>query len=342
MLIAQNHPLHDLHTFHFSVHADAFIKITQAEDFPALFAHPLYQEKSVLWLGGGSNLVFTTDKIDRLVVQIATRGIKCLQETDTEVLIEAAAGENWHDFVQTTLKNGWFGLENLSLIPGTVGAAPVQNIGAYGVELKDSVFEIDYWNLNFTPPKLETLTCAAAKFGYRDSIFKQALCDKAVITAVRFRLQKQADVKVAYGDILAELTKQQAPQPYTPQSVANAVIAQRLSKLPNPDELGNAGSFFKNPVIDAAAAHIFLQQHPNAPHYPQANDHVKLAAGWLIDQAGFKGHRAGQVGVHTKQALVLVNYGGGTGLDITRLAATIQAAIQQQFGITLETEPNFI
>ncbi|MBY0346164.1 MAG: UDP-N-acetylmuramate dehydrogenase [Neisseriaceae bacterium] len=342
MLITQNHPLQDLHTFHFSVYADFFIKITQAEDFALLFAHPWYQEKSILWLGGGSNLVFTSEKIDRLVVQIATRGIKCLKETDTEVLIEAAAGENWHAFVQTTLQNGWFGLENLSLIPGTVGAAPVQNIGAYGVELKDTVFEIDYWNLNFTPPKLETLNCAAAKFGYRDSLFKKALRDKAAITAVRFTLKKQADVKVAYGDILAELAKQQAPEPYTPQSVSNAVIAQRLSKLPNPDELGNAGSFFKNPVIDAAAAQVFLSQYPNAPHYSQANGYVKLAAGWLIEQAGFKGHRAGQVGVHTKQALVLVNYGGGTGQAITELATTIQTAIEQQFGIILEAEPNFI
>lgn len=285
-------------------------------------------------LGGGSNIVLSGD-FPGLVLKPALRGVYCYGEDAAHYWVEAQAGENWHGFVQHCLRQGWYGLENLSLIPGTVGAAPIQNIGAYGVELTD-VFD-SLTAMDITTGELREFTHAQCRFAYRDSVFKQELKDRYVITRVRFRLLKQPTVKIGYGDIQAELAAQGAVQP-TPQQVSAAVIAIRSRKLPDPAVIGNAGSFFKNPIVPVAQAEQLKAQFPGVVGYPQA-DNVKLAAGWLIEQAGWKGRRIGPVGAYEKQALVVVNYGGAVGADVMAVAQAIQAAVQEKFGVTLEMEP---
>jgi UDP-N-acetylmuramate dehydrogenase len=329
--------LQPYNTFGIEVKARWFTTLDDLTQLAALLDSESYRQGPVLWLGGGSNLLFTQD-FPGLVVRVALRGQRVLEEDQHSVLVEAAAGEAWHPFVQHTLAQGWSGLENLSLIPGTVGAAPIQNIGAYGVELKDTLHEVVCADLT-QQGKLVTLSNADCRFGYRDSVFKHEMAGKLLVTAVRLRLAKQARVDTHYGDIAAELTRLGISGEPTPSQVSEAVIHIRNRKLPNPAELGNAGSFFKNPIVPSATAEALLTTYPRMPHYSAGPGKEKLAAGWLIDQAGLKGYRIGDAGVHAKQALVLVNYGGASGGEIWALAQQVQQTVQQRYGILLEPEP---
>ncbi|WP_137009418.1 UDP-N-acetylmuramate dehydrogenase [Aquitalea aquatilis] len=323
-------------TFGMAVQAAHFCQLDDTAQLPALLASTAYQTGPVLWLGGGSNLLLTRD-YPGLVIKVALRGIRLLEESADSVLVEAAAGESWHDFVRYSLQQGWYGLENLSLIPGTVGACPVQNIGAYGVEVKDRIAQVVCADLTANGAALE-LDNAACRFSYRDSVFKHEAAGRLLVTAVRFRLSRQPQLKTGYGDIQQELEKRGIQQP-TPLDVSDVVMAIRASKLPDPAVLGNAGSFFKNPVIEQVQADALLQRFPALPHYPAGPGRVKLAAGWLIEQAGLKGYRQGDAGVHERQALVLVNHGQASGSQMWALARHVQDAVRQRYGVELEAEP---
>ncbi|UJB31417.1 UDP-N-acetylmuramate dehydrogenase [Chromobacterium sp. Beijing] len=333
---SHHHPLKSLNTFGMDARARDFCRLDALSELPALLDSPAYRAGPVLWLGGGSNLLFTRD-YPGLVVKLELRGVRLLEESGEDVIVEAAAGENWHDFVLHTLEQGWYGLENLSLIPGTVGASPIQNIGAYGVEAKDHIHQVVCADLERGGAEL-TLSKADCRFGYRDSVFKHEAAGRLLVTAVRFRLSRAPRLRTGYGDIQQELDAAGIAAP-TPQDVSDAVIRIRSSKLPNPAELGNAGSFFKNPVLPAEQAQALLARHPTLPHYPAADGKVKLAAGWLIDQCGLKGHRDGDAGVHARQALVLVNYGAASGEQMRALADKVRAEVRQRFGVELEPEP---
>ena len=296
----------------------------------------LAQGPQVLVLGAGSNVVLPST-LPSLVVRVALKGITLAQSAGDHWLIDVAAGENWHDWVVTATANGWWGLENLGLIPGTVGAAPVQNIGAYGVELCQRIESVTAWQV--TEQKYVTLSRAECGFGYRDSFFKRARRGEWLIVSVRFALAKAWQPVLTYPDLARHPQLSLASQAVTAQDVLDAVCAVRRRKLPDPAVLGNAGSFFKNPVV-SAAQHAALQvRFPQLVAYAQKDGSFKLAAGWLIEQCGFKGLRSGAVGVHAQQALVLVNYGGAQATELLALADTIRQAVQTSFGVTLEIEP---
>jgi UDP-N-acetylmuramate dehydrogenase len=298
----------------------------------ALFAMPR------LVLGGGSNILLTKD-FPGLVLHMANKGITVAGETNDAILVTARAGETWHEFVQWTIGQSFGGLENLSLIPGSVGAAPIQNIGAYGVELKDRFHSLTAFD--FATGETMVLDKAACNFAYRDSIFKHALRDRAVILDVTFALPKQWQANTQYADVSQELATRGIATP-SARDIADAVIAIRTRKLPDPARIGNAGSFFKNPVVSAALRNALLEQHANLISYLQPDGNYKLAAGWLIDQCGWKSRTLGNAGVYEKQALVLVNRGGAAGNEIAALAAAIQKDVQARFGVMLEPEPVFI
>ncbi|MGL4603803.1 MAG: UDP-N-acetylmuramate dehydrogenase [Iodobacter sp.] len=289
--------------------------------------------KALPWrvLGGGSNLVLP-EEINALVIAVALKGRRLVKEDADAWYVAAAGGENWHQFVQWTLAQGWAGLENLSLIPGTVGASPVQNIGAYGAEVKDYLYELTAYSLEDGAARI--FTAAECQLSYRDSCFKQAEAGRWLIGEVVFRLPKTASVKTSYGDIEQELQG----LPRSAQAIAQAVIQVRQRKLPDPAVIGNAGSFFKNPLVPAELRNRVLAAHPGMVSYP-AGDYYKLAAGWLIEQAGWKGRQLGPVGMYQKQALVLVNHGGATKADVARLTAAVQADVRARFGVELEAEP---
>ena len=292
-------------------------------------------------IGGGSNLLLTHD-VDAPVLQIAPRGTRVVFDEGNTVLVEAMAGEPWHPFVVWTLKQGLCGLENLSLIPGFVGAAPVQNIGAYGVEIAETVDSVMTINtLTGEPREFTRSECA---FGYRDSVFKHSVessRDRYAITRVRFRLSRKFTPRVAYGELKTELQHAEISAP-TAADVSRAVIAIRSRKLPDPAVIGNAGSFFKNPVVEADVAASLKSRFATMPQYPAADGRLKIAAGWLIEQAGWKGRRVGAAGVHQQHALVLVNHGGATGAELWALAEAVQADVRAKFGITLESEPRVV
>ncbi len=327
--------LHAHNTFGFNVRAEAFLAIDNKEEVAPLLTPYLEADNPIRVLGGGSNILFTQN-VPHLLVHPTFKEVQVLAETESHVTVSVEAGFNWHQWVLYCLDQGWYGLENLSLIPGNVGAAPIQNIGAYGVEVKDYITWVQYFDYESkTFKKHDTASC---QFGYRNSIFKQELKNKVLITEVAFTLPKKPKVNTQYGAIQSELERMGVVKP-TPQEVSKAVIAIRESKLPNPKEIGNAGSFFKNPVVDKKQANTILRDYPNAPNYP-AGDQVKLAAGWLIEQCGWKGKKVGAVGVHSKQALVLVNHGEGTGKEIYDLSQAILESVAARFGITLEREVN--
>ncbi|MCQ4240694.1 UDP-N-acetylmuramate dehydrogenase [Stutzerimonas stutzeri] len=288
-------------------------------------------------LGGGSNLLFTSD-VEALVVRLVSRGIRVLSEEGDHVVLEAEAGEPWHSFVLHSLELGLAGLENLSLIPGTVGAAPIQNVGAYGVEISDVFAGLTA--LDHTTGELCEFDAAACAFGYRDSLFKQK-AGRFIILRVRFALRRAPRLQLEYGPLRQRLLQAGVEHP-TPRDVSDAVCAIRREKLPDPQVLGNAGSFFKNPLVPQSLADELRRCHPNLVAFPQANGQVKLAAGWLIEQAGWKGFREGDAGVHGLQALVLVNHGQASGKQILALARRIQTDINLRFGVVLEIEPNVI
>ena len=289
-------------------------------------------------LGGGSNLVLTGD-FDGLIVHMATLGRQLIGEDANAWYVQANAGECWHDFVQWTLQHGWAGLENLSLIPGTVGAAPIQNIGAYGLEVAERIHALTAFD--WDKGEFIQFDNAACRFGYRDSVFKQegwSQSGRFVVTDVTFRLPKRWEALLRYGDIANELTARGIVDATAPQ-IAEAVIAVRRRKLPDPAVLPNTGSFFQNPVVGAASGATLLARFPDMPNYPQADGRVKLAAGWLIEQAGWKGRDLGPVGMYEKQALVLVNRGGATGRDVLELMLAVQRDVREQFGVELLPEP---
>lgn len=337
MKIIENHSLKAFNTFGIDKKSRFF---TQAGDLDSLKKSLQWakeKELQVLILGGGSNVLLTQD-FPGLLIKIELKGIQVIQETADEIWVEVGAGENWHDWVLYALKHNWAGIENLSLIPGTVGASPMQNIGAYGVEIKE-VFEslnaLDRDSLDIV-----SFDSEACQFGYRESVFKHELKDRYVITSVVFRLQKKPKINVEYGAIQETLMKN-GVKDLTIQAVSDAVVEIRRSKLPDPREIGNAGSFFKNPTISNEQFKSLKTDFPSIPGYPVESG-MKVPAGWLIEQAGWKGKKFGEVGVHAKQALVLVNYGNGDGKAIQELAQNIQDSVLEKFGIQLSPEVNFI
>lgn len=336
--IQSNFPLRGLNTFGIDASAAAYLKITSASMLGTISGDASLAALPRLVLGGGSNLLLTGD-FPGLVLHMATRGIELAGEDDDVFYIKAAAGENWHRVVLWTLEHGFSGLENLSLIPGSVGAAPIQNIGAYGVELKDRFFSLTAFDM--VEGKTFVLDRDACRFGYRDSIFKHALRDRAVILDVTFALPRRWQANIRYADVAQELSANGIGSPSARQ-VSDAIIAIRTRKLPDPAVIGNAGSFFKNPVVSQAARDMLLARCPDLVSYAQADGSYKLAAGWLIDRAGWKGRSLGAAGVYEKQALVLVNRGGASGRDIVELAAAIQADVREKFGVMLDPEPVFV
>ncbi len=310
-------------------------------DEAAQLTAPELRETPRFVLGGGSNLVLNGD-FEGLVVHMTIPGKRLLTEDADAWYVAAGAGENWHDFVQWTLVQGWPGLENLSLIPGTVGAAPIQNIGAYGLEIAERFHSLTAWD--FEKQAFFTVDRDECRFAYRDSMFKQEgwhLNGRVAITVVVFRLPKAWTANLRYADVAQELAARQIAAP-TPRDVADAIVAIRRCKLPDPATTPNAGSFFHNPVVDAARAAALAAAHPGLPRYPQADGRVKLAAGWLIEQAGWKGRNLGPVGMYEKQALVLVNRGGAAGADVRRTMAAVQAAVRDKFAVDLTPEPIFL
>lgn len=327
--------LKPFNSFGVEVKAQRFAQAHSDDDVREALAYCADQQLPLLVIGGGSNLLLTTD-IQALVLRMATRGIRLLSDDGQRAVVEAEAGETWHPFVQWTLDQGLSGLENLSLIPGTVGAAPMQNIGAYGVEIKD-VF-VGLTALDRQTGELRDFDLDQCQFAYRDSLFKHQ-AGRWLILRVRFALNRVDHLHLEYGPVRQRLSEQGIEQP-TARDVSRAICSIRSEKLPDPAVLGNAGSFFKNPVVSAVLAAQIKQSHPGLVGYPQADGQVKLAAGWLIEQAGWKGFRDADAGVHRLQSLVLVNYGTATGLQLLELARRIQRDIAERFGVELEMEPN--
>ena len=327
--------LKPFNTFGVDVRARLFADARDDDEVREALRIAAHEGLPLLPIGGGSNLLLTGD-IDALVLRLASRGIRVLVDDGQHVLVEAEAGEPWHDFVLATLDMGLAGLENLSLIPGTVGAAPMQNIGAYGVEIKDVFAGLTA--LDRQTGELREFDLAQCQFAYRDSLFKHQ-AGRWLILRVRFALNRVDHLHLEYGPVRQRLSEQGIEQP-TASDVSRAICSIRSEKLPDPAVLGNAGSFFKNPVVPAALAAQIKLSYPGLVGYPQADGQVKLAAGWLIEQAGWKGFREADAGVHRLQSLVLVNYGGASGLQLLELARRIQRDIAERFSVELEMEPN--
>jgi UDP-N-acetylmuramate dehydrogenase len=337
MQIQNNFSLKKYNTFGIEAKAKQFVAVHSVEELKQILATHKTEAKFIL--GGGSNTLLTQD-INALVIHIDLKGKKIIKEDNDYVWVESQAGEVWHEFVLWSIDHNLGGLENMSLIPGNVGTTPVQNIGAYGTEIKDTFVSCN--TVDIATQELVTFTKAECKFGYRESIFKQEAKDKYVITSVVFKLTKRNHkINTAYGDITKELEKNNIVTPNL-KEVSNAVIAIRQSKLPDPKELGNSGSFFKNPIIPKELYEKAHAQFPDMPHYVVSETEVKVPAGWLIEQAGFKGKRFGDAGIHKNQALVLVNYGNATGQEIFAVSKDIQATVLNKFGIAIEAEVNVI
>jgi len=300
-----------------------------------------FKSEKILILGGGSNVLFINNYFDGVVLLNQIKGFDIINETQVEVYVKVGAGEVWHEFVLKCIENNFGGVENLSLIPGSVGASPMQNIGAYGVEIKDVFESLEAYHIESS--EIHTFTNEECKFGYRESVFKRNLKDQYIITSVTFKLTKNIHkLNTSYGVIEEELLKMGIVNSPTIQDVSNAIIAIRSSKLPNPKEIGNAGSFFKNPVIDKQSLEKIQVTYPDVPSYKVNEEKVKLPAGWLIEKAGWKGKVIGKHGVHKLQALVLVNYGGATGKEIYQLSTDIIEDVKSKFGVELEREVNMI
>jgi UDP-N-acetylmuramate dehydrogenase len=357
MLVEKNVPLQPFNTFHIVAKAQTLVRIASEQDLLALLADPLLSALPKFVLGGGSNIVLTGD-VKPLVLKVEIPGKRLLQDSGRHYIVEAGAGENWHDFVAWTLAQGYAGLENMAMIPGTVGASPVQNVGAYGVELQDRFDSLDAMDLE--TGKVFTLNAAQCAFGYRDSVFKHAsahasthtgtghqavgLKDRALILRVRFALPKRWKPVLGYADLEKKRTEQNCQTP-TARQIFDWICAIRRAKLPDPAVIGNAGSFFKNPTVSPEQCADIILRDPKVVHYRLADGAVKLAAGWLIDSCGWRGKSVGQAGVYEKQALVLVNRGAGsnglgaTGGEVMTLAKAIQTSVYERFGILLEPEP---
>ena len=352
MLVEKNVPLQAFNTFHIVAKAYVLVRIASESDLRELLIDPRWRAASKFVLGGGSNVVLTGD-VKPLVLKVEVMGRRLVQDTATSFIVEAGAGENWHDFVSWTLAQGYPGLENLALIPGSVGASPVQNVGAYGVELQDRFDSLDAVDLY--SGQMFTLNAAQCAFGYRDSVFKHGrgadrlnarasepqgmgLKDRALILRVRFALPKLWKPVLGYADLDRKMAEQNCSSP-SAQQIFEWVCAIRRAKLPDPQMIGNAGSFFKNPTVSREQCADIIARDPNVVHYPLSDGTVKLAAGWLIDACGWRGKTVGQAGVYEKQALVLVNRGDATGGEVMTLARAIQTSVYERFGIRLEIEP---
>ena len=335
-------------SFGFDTVAKQFAEINQTSDLQTLIKSGELQKRKFLILSGGNNILFQKDVFDGLVVYINTKGIEILREDGNEIIVRAQAGEDWPDFVRFCVGKGWHGLENLAHIPGKVGAAPVQNIGAYGMELKDSFLRCEA--LDLATGETKVFTKKDCRFGYRESVFKNELKGLYVITSVDFLLKKNAPLHLEYGNIKAYLEQNGIESP-TLQQLHDAICAIRDAKLPDVKQIGSAGSFFKNPVIERTQFEALQKEYPTMPHYDEPNGKVKVPAGWLIEHSGpstgsgtasWKGWRDEHVGVYEKQALVLVHYGGGKGQDIVELAQRIQDSVEAKFGIKISPEVNFV
>jgi len=322
-------------TFGLPAVAQTLVRVRSDADVRQVVDHPQLGRAPKFILGGGSNIVLTKD-MPQLVVKVEVMGRRLVEERHDAWIVEAGAGETWHDVVMWTLAQGYLGLENLALIPGTVGAAPVQNIGAYGVELQDRFDALDAVDL--VTGRSVTLRAAICAFGYRDSEFKHSLAGRTLITRVRFRLPKPWQPVLGYLELERKVAETGITQP-SAQQVADWVIAIRRAKLPDPAQIGNAGSFFKNPVVTPEQCRDIIGRDPEIVHYPMPDGSVKLAAGWMIDACGWKGKTVGNAGVYEKQALVLVNRGGAIGSEVMTLARAIQESVYGRFGIRLEPEP---
>lgn len=338
MIIQTNVSLKPYNTFGIDATAKFFVEVSSIEQLQDILQNSEYQGIERLILGGGSNLLLTKD-FDGIVIKIAIKGIEKFEEDEQNIWLKVGAGEVWHDLVMYCVNHDYAGVENLSLIPGTVGAAPMQNIGAYGVEIKE-VFE-SLEAIEIKTGKSRIFAKDECQFGYRESIFKHAVKGEYVIVTVSFKLSKTPVYHVEYGAIKDTLAEKGVNQ-LSIKAISDAVINIRQSKLPNPAEIGNAGSFFKNPEIPKTQFDLLKEQFPTIPSYPVSEQTVKVPAGWLIEQAGWKGQRFGNIGVHAKQALVLVNFGDGKGNDIKELSQKIQDSIKEKFGIQLQAEVNFI
>ncbi|WP_422004997.1 UDP-N-acetylmuramate dehydrogenase [Roseivirga pacifica] len=331
-----DYSLQPYNTFGLDVKAKSFAKFKSLDTLKE--GLQLAKDQPLLILGGGSNLLFTKD-YDGLVLKNELKGIDVIQEDAEHFYVEAQAGENWHQFVMHCIANNWAGVENLSLIPGTVGAAPMQNIGAYGVEI---IQVFDHLKaMEIATGEIHTFNKEDCLFGYRESIFKKSLKGKYVITSVCFKLKKTPDFNTSYGAI-AQTLEDMGVTELSIKAVSDAVIHIRQTKLPDPKEIGNSGSFFKNPEVDKIDFEGLRAEFPSIPGYPLPDNKVKIPAAWLIDQDGWKGKTFGQIGVHKNQPLVLVNYGGGKGADIKALAFKIQASVATKFGIELTPEVNIV
>lgn len=338
MNIQQNISLKSLNTFGIEASAKEFVDIQSREELEVLCCNFNLIDRRVLVLGGGSNMLLTKN-VDGMVIKISIKGIEIVKEDNDHVWVKAMAGEVWHDLVLWTIGKGYGGLENLSLIPGCVGASPMQNIGAYGVEIKNTFESLEA--ISIDGGEFTEFTHSECKFGYRESIFKQEAKGKYIIVSVIFKLSKHPVVNISYGAIQQTLAKHGIEHPSV-KAISDAVIEIRSSKLPNPKVLGNAGSFFKNPEIPNTQFEALKVQFPDIVGYPTTEGFTKVAAGWMIEQCGWKGKVVGHTGSHKDQALVLVNYGGATGHEIWQLAMDIQASVQQKFGVTITPEVNVI
>ena len=337
MPIQNNFSLKKYNTFGIEAKAKEFVAVHSVEELKTILIENSSKPKFIL--GGGSNMLLTQD-IDALVIHLDLKGKKIIKEDADFAFVESQAGENWHEFVLWSIDQNLGGLENMSLIPGNVGTTPVQNIGAYGTEIKDTFVSCEAMKIE--TQEMKTFSKDDCQFGYRESVFKHEVKNQYIITSVVFKLTKRHHkINTSYGDITKELEKQHVITP-TLKDVSNAVISIRQSKLPDPKELGNSGSFFKNPIILKSEYDKIHALHPEMPHYVISETQVKVPAGWLIERAGFKGKRFGDAGIHKNQALVLVNYGNATGQEILNVSKDIQATVLKEFGIAIEAEVNVI
>ncbi len=338
MQISSHISLKPFNTFGIDTFAKLFTIIHSVTDIQELLQHNDYKSNTHLIIGGGSNLLLT-QPVNGLVIKNELKGIEVIKETEETALVKCAAGEVWHELVLFCIDKGFAGLENLSLIPGCTGASPMQNIGAYGVEIKDTFYELEA--LDLETGKLTTFSKSDCEFGYRESIFKRRFKNQFIITSVTFQLSKKPVFHIEYGAIKQELDNMHISE-LSIRTISQAVINIRSSKLPDPKKIGNAGSFFKNPEVSAAIHDTLKQEFPALVAYHLDNGNYKLAAGWLIEQSGLKGFRTGDAGVHSLQALVLVNYGHATGKEIYDLSSKVLESVNQKFGIQLEREVNII
>ncbi|MBF2024063.1 UDP-N-acetylmuramate dehydrogenase [Flavobacterium psychrophilum] len=337
MTIISNFSLKKHNTFGIDAKAQQFVAVHSVDDLQIILKENQTEKKFIL--GGGSNMLLTKD-IDALVIHIDLKGKKIIQEDDNFVWVESQAGENWHEFVLWTINQNFGGLENMSLIPGNVGTTPVQNIGAYGAEIKDTF--VSCKAMNIATQEMKIFTNTECHFGYRESVFKHEAKDQYIITSVIYKLtKKEHKINISYGDIKLELANKNIETPSL-IDVSNAIITIRQSKLPDPKVLGNSGSFFKNPIVLKSEFEPIHKKFPEMKFYEISDTQVKVPAGWLIEQAGFKGKRFGDAGIHKNQALVLVNYGNATGQEILNVSEDIQKTVFEMFGISIEAEVNVI